>query len=100
MGTLYIKSLCSNVQVIFGIHDICTHSSGSCENFSCFSFLECLKINRVKATQMQNYVLAVRFLLPFQVWDYPQILIFIKAVQKQPLSMSDYEIKLTLVCLN
>ena len=51
------------------------------------AFLECLKMNGVKASQMQNYVSAVKsfyvkFSLSFEVWDHPQIAMFIKAVQK------------------
>ena len=55
--------------------------------FHVLAFLECLKMNGVKASQLQNYVSAVRsfyirFSLPFEVWDHPQVAMFIKAVQK------------------
>ena len=51
------------------------------------AFLECLKCNGVKATQMQNYISAikayyVRFSLPHKLFDHQQIPMFIKAIQK------------------
>ena len=55
--------------------------------FHVLAFLECLKTNGMKACQIQNYVSAIRsfyirFSLPHEVWDHPQIAMFTKAVQK------------------
>ena len=55
--------------------------------FDFLAFLECLNFNGVKASQMNNYVSAiksyyVRFALSVSVFDSPQIAMYIKSLQK------------------
>ena len=95
MGTIHIKSLFKNVQVISGLHGFCTSSFRTGENFSCFSLFRMLKLEWCKIpSNIQLYLsyksFYVRFSLPLQVWENRQIGMFTTAVQK----MAPFQVKL------